>query len=273
MKEEIKILCVDDEPNVLNSLKRLFLDNDYIILTATSGQDGLRILEQEHVQIVLSDYRMPGMNGVDFLKAVRHLSPDTVRIVLSGYADTSSIVSAINEGQVYKFIPKPWNDDDLKVTISNALERYRLQVRNRELTAELQGKNDELEKINAQLEELLTQKSVCLEFSNKALGAYQCIIDLIPVGIAGIDPDNTVVMCNATWPAMINHHPCFLGQRIEETFPENMVQFVDLAKKQRKVSKKIIINGQRGLLSGQVMEHGDDQKGIILTFVHEGLLA
>lgn len=273
MKEEIKILCVDDEENVLHSLKRLFLDDDYIILTAASGQDGIRILEQEQVHIVLSDYRMPGMNGVEFLKAVRHLSPDTVRIVLSGYADTSSIVSAINEGQVYKFIPKPWNDDDLRVTISNALERYRLQARNRELTAELQEKNDELKKLNSELERLLAEKSLCLEFSNEALGAYQYIIDSIPVGIAGVDYNNVVVMCNKAWPGAADNSPCIVGENIGENFPEDIVLFVDLVKKQRKVSKKLLINGCCGLLSGQIMERGDDQKGIVLTFVHDGYLS
>jgi len=130
MNGEIKILCVDDEPNVLNALKRLFLDEPYTILTAASGQEGLEIIEKENVQIIISDYRMPGMNGVDFLKEARKKWPDTVRIVLSGYADTAAIVSAINEGQIYKFVPKPWNDEELKVTISNAIERYHLFKKN-----------------------------------------------------------------------------------------------------------------------------------------------
>jgi two-component system NtrC family sensor kinase len=140
MSEEIKILCVDDEQNVLNALKRLFIDNDYSIFTAVSGQEGLNILEQEHAQIIISDYRMPGMNGVEFLKEVCNLRPDTVRIVLSGYADAAAIVSAINEGQIYKFVPKPWNDDELRVTVANAIERYFLYKKNKELGAELQKK-------------------------------------------------------------------------------------------------------------------------------------
>ncbi len=219
MQEEIKILCVDDEQNVLNALKRLFLDDDYLILTAGSAENGLKILRQEHVHIVISDYRMPGMNGVEFLKEVRNISPETVRIVLSGYADTASIVSAINEGQIYKFIPKPWNDDQLKVTISTAVERYFLFKRNLELTAALQEKNDQLVKLNRELEELLKQKSRSLEFSNEALNAYQYIIDSVPVGIVGIDLDNMVVLCNSTWSEMNKNLPCMIGQTLEETFP------------------------------------------------------
>jgi two-component system NtrC family sensor kinase len=124
MDQPIRILFVDDEINVLRSLERVFLEENYEILTASTGTEGFSVLQTvSPVQVVISDYRMPGMNGVDFLKEVRKLWPDTVRIVLSGYADAASIVAAINEGQIYKFIPKPWNDDELKVTVVNALER------------------------------------------------------------------------------------------------------------------------------------------------------
>ncbi|MFA6284152.1 MAG: response regulator, partial [Desulfurivibrionaceae bacterium] len=153
MTENVTILCVDDEANVLKSLKRLFLDEEYEILTAESGKEGLALLEQhEPVQVVISDYRMPEMDGVAFFKEVHERWPDTVRIVLSGYADTAVVVAAINEGQVYKFIPKPWNDDELKVAIAKALERYFLVKANNELNEELRQANDELSRIAAQLE-------------------------------------------------------------------------------------------------------------------------
>jgi len=158
MDEEIKILCVDDEQNVLNSLKRLFFDSDYTIFSATSGQEGLKVLEQENVQVVISDYRMPNMNGVEFLKEVCKHWSQTVRIVLSGYADTTSVVEAINEGQIYKFVPKPWNDDELKVTIANAVERYFLVKKNTELNNELREKNEELTRLNKQLMKSLEEK-------------------------------------------------------------------------------------------------------------------
>ena len=117
MGEPTRILCVDDEQNVLRSLTRLFLDDPYEILTAASGAEGLLILDQTGtVPVVISDYRMPGMNGVEFLSEVRKWWPETVRIVLSGYADTGAIVSAINEGQIYRFVAKPWNEDELQVT-------------------------------------------------------------------------------------------------------------------------------------------------------------
>ncbi len=158
MDENITILCVDDERNVLKSLIRLFLDCEYTILTATSGKEGLNLLEKEDAQIIISDYRMPVMNGAEFLKEVFQLYPKTVRIVLSGYADADSILSAINEGHIYKFIPKPWDDNELKVTILNAIERYFLVKKNEELTVELMKKNKELTELNNKLVKLLGAK-------------------------------------------------------------------------------------------------------------------
>jgi len=123
MNDRTRILCVDDERNVLRALERIFLDDDYEILTACSGEQGLEILSAApQVQVVISDYRMPGMNGVEFLKEVCKTHPETIRIVLSGYADTAAVVAAINQGKIYKFIPKPWNDDELRLTVAKALE-------------------------------------------------------------------------------------------------------------------------------------------------------
>ena len=145
MDEEIKILCVDDEKNVLKSLRRLFMDHDYEILTARSGKEGLEILEEQRdIQLIISDYRMPEMDGVEFLRRAYEYSPETIRIVLSGYADTASVVAAINEGQIYKFIPKPWNDDELKLTIEKALEVFFLKRKNEHLAEKLIAINMEL---------------------------------------------------------------------------------------------------------------------------------
>ena len=185
--EKPLILCVDDERNVLRSLERTFLDDGYEILTATSSEEGLRILENNGpFQVVISDYRMPAMNGVEFLKEVYKRWPDTVRIVLSGYADTAAIVSAINEGRIYKFIPKPWNDNELRVTVANAVERYALQKRNRELMAELSRANDELE-------QKVKQRTSELELRNNALIFSLCMLDALPVAVVGVDINGMIV--------------------------------------------------------------------------------
>lgn len=268
MDEEIKILCVDDEQNVLNTLKRLFIDDNYTILTATSGQEGLNILEQEQVQVIISDYRMPGMNGVEFLRGVYERWPHTVRIVLSGYADTASIVSAINEGRIYKFVAKPWNDDELKVAVSNAIERYFLYKKNIELTTELKTRNEELTKLNDELKQLLKEKSENLEFRSQVLVAHQNILDAMPVAIIGIDLNDLIVLCNSAWNSLSGDMLSPLGQSAHDSMPEVVVNFIEEVKVKKKASKRMALGGIDGKLLGSHMDH-KEQKGIILVFVGE----
>lgn len=147
-----KLLCVDDERNVLRALERIFMDDDYQILTATSGEEGLAVLSGDSdIQVVISDFRMPGMNGVEFLRQVCEKYPDTVRIVLSGYADTGAVVSAINEGQIYKFVSKPWSDDELRQTVAKAVEAFALHRQNRAMEEEIAALKREIEQLRSRL--------------------------------------------------------------------------------------------------------------------------
>lgn len=136
------ILFVDDEENILSALTRLFRKEDYEILTATSGMDGLKIIEGKDISLVISDHRMPGMTGVDFLARVKETSPDTVRIMLTGYADLEAAMAAINKGEVYRFITKPWNDEELKLTVRQSLEYRDLVLKNRSLTRTVKKQYD-----------------------------------------------------------------------------------------------------------------------------------
>jgi two-component system, NtrC family, sensor kinase len=273
VNEQIKILCVDDEQNVLNALRRLFLDEDYDILTANSSEAGLQTLEKERAQLIISDYRMPGMNGVDFLKKVCARWPETVRIVLSGYADISAIVAAINDGQIYKFIPKPWNDDELKVTVSNAIERYFLAEKNTVLTLELQKKNDELAQLNETLRKLLEDNTASLAFRGYALNSYQNILDSIPIGIAGVDPDDQVVMCNLAWMGTTGSSLHCLGQSVRNCFPDSIIDFIEKVRERQSFKRRLPLNGVQGTLFGMSMDHGGEQKGIVLTFAPEGMVS
>lgn len=269
MTEEIKILCVDDEPNVLSALKRLFMDDDYTIVTASSGPEGISILEKEHIQLVISDYRMPSMNGVEFLKEVYKRWPNTVRIVLSGYADASAIVGAINEGHIYKFIPKPWNDDELKVTISNAIERYFLFKRNIELTAELKNKNEELLKLNDQLKKLLDEQSKNLEFRSRSLSTHQWLLDAMPVGILGVDITGMVVMCNTFCNSFCNEAGGIVGNNVRDVLPEAVLQFIDRVKRSGRASMQCELKDEKVKIIGAVVE----DRGLNLIFVPEDTAA
>jgi type II secretory ATPase GspE/PulE/Tfp pilus assembly ATPase PilB-like protein/FixJ family two-component response regulator/RNA polymerase subunit RPABC4/transcription elongation factor Spt4 len=127
------LLFVDDEIGVLNALRRIFLEENYTIFTASSADEALDVMRREKVHLVVSDHRMPGATGAQLLREIKEKWPDTIRIMLTGYADVQSIMGAVNEGAVYKFITKPWNDEDLRLTVSLALQQYVLIQENRQL--------------------------------------------------------------------------------------------------------------------------------------------
>lgn len=127
------LLFVDDEENILNALKRTFFEENYEIFTATSGEKAIEIMSKDTVHLVISDHRMPNMLGSEFLKEIKNRWPQTIRIMLTGNADVQAIMGAVNEGAVYKFIIKPWNDEDLRLTVSRALQQYVLIEENKRL--------------------------------------------------------------------------------------------------------------------------------------------
>jgi two-component system, NtrC family, sensor kinase len=268
MDEPVRILCVDDEVAILKTMKRIFMDCDYEILTASSGGEGLEmLLNTRPIQVVVSDYRMPGMNGVEFLQEVCRKCPDTVRIVLSGYADTASIVSAINEGQIYKFIPKPWNDDELKVTIANAVERYFLHTKNIELTNKLQDTNEELRIINENLERMVDERTQELMFQNQALRSSQNIFDALPVAVVGLTPGGMVVLYNKMGVSLFNE--TILGADRLTAFSPEINQFIDRVIAEGYLTGKIIVSGRTMRTKGMVMNHKEGQQGIVLVYDEE----
>lgn len=139
-----RILLVDDEPNVLRALQRVFRQENYQVVTAGNGQEALDLLRRETFQLMISDYMMPVMNGGELLRQAKALHPDLIRIMLTGHADTGAVMAAINEGAVYKFILKPWDDDDLRVTVALALEQYELIGKNKALQQENALKSKEI---------------------------------------------------------------------------------------------------------------------------------
>lgn len=138
-RKRVKVMVVDDELHVLDSLSRVIDDELYEVVMAASGEEALSLLERSPVEIIVADYRMPGMNGVQLLKETLKRWPDTVRIILSGYADIQSVIEAINEGGIYRFITKPWDNRELKITLAHAAERYEMAQRNRQLADELKN--------------------------------------------------------------------------------------------------------------------------------------
>ena len=148
--ERRTLLVVDDEPDVVKSVQDL-LRYDYRVLGATSAEEARSLLAFNEVHIVMSDQRMPDTTGVEFLHDVREAYPDAVRLLFTGYADVKAVIDAINQGNVYRYITKPWDPDELQAALRDAVRLYDLRAERTHLLEELRRKNDELEARNADL--------------------------------------------------------------------------------------------------------------------------
>ena len=118
------LLLLDDDENILRSLIRLFRRENYQVLSASNANQAFELLATHSVQVVMSDQRMPGISGTEFLSQVKALYPETMRIVLSGYTDLASVTDAINRGAIYKFLTKPWDDDALCDQVQEAFRQF-----------------------------------------------------------------------------------------------------------------------------------------------------
>jgi len=129
------LLVVDDEENVRNALRRSLRKDNYVVHTAAGPEEGLELLKQHRIDLVISDHLMPKMTGLDFLKLVHDRHPDVGRMMLTGHADMDTAIKAINEGEIYRFLQKPWDDVELKVIVHLAVEHVELERENRKLLA------------------------------------------------------------------------------------------------------------------------------------------
>ena len=129
LKRKHTIIVVDDEKSITDAIRRLFRKDGYQILTATNGQEGLELLKklEKPVSLIISDQRMPGMNGAQFLERAKNISPDAIRFLLTGYSDMNAIVESINKGEIHRYLEKPWNDDHLMLQVRQSLETYELK--------------------------------------------------------------------------------------------------------------------------------------------------
>lgn len=181
--KEIQVLVIDDEENILSSLKRLFMQEPYKIATTTDVDEAWAILEREKIKVVMSDERMPNVSGVKFLSDVKAKYPNIVRILFTGYADLKSAEDAINIGQVFRFINKPWNTEDLKATVSQALKHYELLAENKLLVKFLQAQNDQFKELNEKLKSMYeVQKDFSSTVSHELrtpLASIKAAIDIV----------------------------------------------------------------------------------------------
>lgn len=160
------ILCVDDEPSILSSLRRLFRTTSYRILTAESGAAALEALQAESVDLIISDMRMPEMNGAQLLQEVYARWPSITRLLLTGYADMKATIAAVNEGQIQRYIAKPWNDKDVLMIVKDVFERKSLEE---QLEALKIRQNEELKRLNNSLEQKVDERTAELVLASERL--------------------------------------------------------------------------------------------------------
>lgn len=144
-KQEYNLLVIDDEVEITKSLFRQFR-RKYNVFVANNAEEALPILENEDIQVVLSDQRMPGMSGISFFSAIKDQYPDALKLILTGYSDIEVVIEAINEGQVFRYLTKPWNPVELNLAIEQAFERHELISNNKVLLQKLQEANSTLER-------------------------------------------------------------------------------------------------------------------------------
>jgi len=237
---ERTLLLVDDEANVLNALMRLLRRDGYRILRAESGLAALDLLATNEVGVIVSDQRMPAMNGVEFLRRAKQIHPDTVRMVLSGYTELKSVTDAINEGAVYKFLTKPWDDELLRENIREAFQRYELRTENARLAQNLAAANESLARAKGELE-------VEVEHSVGVLRVSQEMLELLPVGAVGIDRDGIVVAANRKADEILAGGQALLGTPAAECLPAAMAGCVE----------RVLQDGAAEGGSWQAPPHGD----------------
>lgn len=269
------VLCVDDEVNILQTLKRLLRKENYQLLTAASGKEGLEILANNDVHLVISDQRMPEMSGTEFLAEIKDRFPDVIRIILTGYTEVDAITESINRGHIYKFFLKPWNDDNLKLEIRKALDQYDLIKANEHLTRTIIRQNEILKEMNDELEGKVEKRTRELVLRNQALELSQTILENIPFPILGISEENIIVLENRNAAHLVfkNNRKIVIGDNLSDYLDETVTENVRLAiteNREEWIERYPLADKHYSLaispLSGRYLG-----KGVIITFVPEGV--
>ena len=253
------LLLVDEEEGVLSALKRL-LRKDYDLLLATNGEDALHLLEKNHVDLIMAGQRMPaGMTGVEFLKRAKVLKPKVVRIVLSGYMDAESMANAVNEGAIYKFFLKPWDDEQLKESLKDACRYKALIDDNLMLTQALQEKNQELAAANALLEKGLAK-------NQKALHLLHEVFALLPWPLVGVDENLMIASTNEAAEALFSKNGIFLLGESAAVLPFDIFSALKNKEEKRLYLK---INNKNFALDIKKIDDHAGARGFLLLFLEK----
>jgi response regulator RpfG family c-di-GMP phosphodiesterase len=255
-----RILLVDDEAPILRSLARLLAFEPFTLLTANNGDQALALLASNEIAVILSDYHLPGMSGEALLKQAQAGSPDTTRILFSGHIDVELIRTAVNAGEVYRFITKPWNDDELVQAVRLGVERHQLLHRNRALAQRAEEQNRQLKRFNGELEAMVAERTAALEVRNHALTLSQEVLDGLPVAVIGIAPDGQVALANALARRLFPR--LMPGETADAGLPTPCWEWTRSMLGGNAVQ---VIDGELGPMRFEVMALGE--RGVVLTAI------
>lgn len=255
-----QILLVDDEAPILRSLTRLLAFEPFPLLTANNGDQALALLASNEIAVILSDYHLPGMSGEALLKQAQAASPDTSRILFSGHIDIELIRTAVNAGEVYRFISKPWNDEELVQAVRLGVERHLLLRHNRALALQAEEQNHQLKRFNAELEAMVAERTAALEVRNHALTLSQEVLDGLPVAVIGIAPDGQVALANALARRLFPR--LMPGETADTGLPTPCWEWTRSTQGANAVQ---VIDGDLGPMRFEVMALGD--RGVVLTVI------
>jgi diguanylate cyclase (GGDEF)-like protein/PAS domain S-box-containing protein len=258
------LLLVDDEENILASLKRLLRRGGYRILTATGAEEGLQRLAESEVDVIVSDQRMPGMTGVEFLRRAKALYPNTVRIVLSGYTELQSITDAINEGAIYKFLTKPWEDDLLRANIEEAFRQKEMADENRRLDGEVRTANAELAELNQRLQVALTQQNEKLSVEeDRGRNALEVLYN-VPTPLVGFDTEGLIAFANHDAERLLPAIRGWIGTYVDESLPPRFREVFALEEGQ---TLDIELDGIAYRCSCRVIDDPGGQHGTLVAII------
>lgn len=256
------LLLVDDEVNIVAALKRLLRRDNYTILTANSGQEGLEVLAKQEVDVIVSDQRMPGMTGVEFLRKAKEIFPNTVRIVLSGYTELQSVTDAINEGAIYKFLMKPWDDTQLRAHIEEAFRNKEMADENLRLNLEVRTANFELAAANRRLEQVLRQQQQQIRRGEVSLDVVREVLQHVPVPVIGLDEEEYIAFINTSAQLRFQKNILMLGSDARETIPDIM-QALSLSAEQDQCDMQL--SGTTYRVTARRMGYGSESRGRLIT--------
>jgi two-component system NtrC family sensor kinase len=243
--EEVKVLCVADDPNLMAALTRSLKQGIYQVATAESGE-ALALLQEGDCRMVVADFDLQVGDGVELLRRVSEIRPEVIRVLLGSYSNSGAVVEAVNCGQVNKFIPKPWNDEELQIAVASALQHQELRRENNQLNEELLIKNRELKGVKEKLEDLVEARTEALEIRNRVLQISQGVLDVLPVAVFGIDPDGMIVSCNEyardLFPAGIMGP---FGQDRYDVFSPELNVLVDSLEGKRSVGGEVALRAEQ----------------------------